>query len=555
MASLLGNLDEVYQLYNEVDHILGLVCMHWENRGGFLCRENRENPAAPQPRKTLSVLVGTQPGFSRGPDVRLPGGAETPPRPSSSFLPSRPRTEDTAFKEDGTARIPRRHRWQGVTTPASLDQNRQLDIEVEEFPVDDFLLIEAPLLSDMYAKQRGGQTLGPVDRSAALFPMVLALMKFRWLLRLHAAFMDLAGRRCSIEHLLLGMLTDTCGAHTYPHSPLQVYELIVQTLRSRLHLSWPAFIAYVNTFDPYSECAKASMSRQVSQMRREELGNSRRLAAKRSKSTFVMSSRRHAPWGSGEEPAREPTKHTVASQVQSVLTRATDDLFVAWLAQQDPSVVNAAAIFDELEYFGMMRPHVKPEVSGIRAWLKEKDMPCLAKEKVKVAQLHAHRLAITIEMPNQRWRWLRLKLDDVLDLARLIVTNPKTFGEGLRRRINWNLEGCAFPKAGETVDNHDPFSCYSVASAMDEDQIDLFLSQRADPQDCGRLMGQTLEIWRDGKPPMLFGREGRVAETTDKWLLDRPTKRFPPKSHATILEALRPTTSGSLSARNRPHWL
>merc|ERR1712228_1010013 len=60
-------------------------------------------------------------------------------------------------------------------------------------------------------------------------------------------------------------------------------------------------------------------------------------------------------------------------------------------------------------------------------------------------------------------------------------------------------------------------SCYSAASAMDEEQSGLLAKHSTHPRDCGRLSNQLLESLRDKSPPILTGRQAIYLAHTEKW--------------------------------------
>jgi hypothetical protein len=508
MASLLGNLDEVYQIYNEIDHIVSFAGMLWEQRSGCSNCLNRDPLLQP---RTISIIIGQETRIMHGPSEASiqEGGCIAPP------LERRPRTAYRAGRRSVGGNV------QEFKVPSSVPvagrpKSSQASFSAhqacyQEIPVPDFVLLESPFLAQLFAQSGGNPVLGPLNRNPHLFLQAVALMKLRWLLRLHLALVSLGGRRCSLEHLFAGMLSDTCRAHKYKHSPLQVVTLITETLHTRLRANWPVFLAYVGTFHPDLQLGGSQM----------DFGGE--------STTGVLPTgqtpRNYDISGSGLHQSSDGIGAGAPRSIAE-LSRILDDIWVSWLAQQPAELFPAAQVFQELDFYQMAPPDLEKNVDGIRDWmmLKDKSGP----RQIKRAQLHAHRLALFLELPESSWKALRISLDDILDMAQTIVGHPNTFSRFICKRVAFNLEGCGYFQKGHGA-SPDPddaadqtvLGTYSLAACVDHDQMGVFRSRNMHPRDAGTLTNAFLETNRDKGPPWLVGQEAIFPSHTDRWISSR----------------------------------
>lgn len=441
MATLLTNCTDIYQLYNEVDHIVQLVCSCWGDRsGGAGTRDPLSLP------KTIRVTVGLeqQQQILMGPP-RV-GGAATPP----GALSSDSRIGATTLRGSGRAIL--------NATSAGFKRKNRCGLE-EEFPVPDFLLMESPVLADMHWQNHGREELGPVKRAANLFPAVLVLLKLRWLVRLHCAMVSVAGKRCSLHRLLSGILLGTCSVSDHPPSPVQVYELFTETLKERLQQGWPLFLAFVATHEqgpPRCNDGGAALHAWL---------------------------RQH---GGTSNPG------SIAHLWQTI-----DDIFIAWLVQQDVNKVPAVHVMQELEFYKLVWPMVHTNLEGLHEWQLVKYVSGSQQQHFRLAQKQAHHLALNLELPALRDYW-DFSFDEMMEMARTVVAHPKTFNAGVRTRIAMVMG------VNPMLDNAN-----SLAADLDDEQFSLFQSHYSAPRDCGRIKPGILETLRDSHAPWLVGRESR----------------------------------------------
>jgi hypothetical protein len=197
------------------------------------------------------------------------------------------------------------------------------------------------------------------------------------------------------------------------------------------------------------------------------------------------------------------------------LSQLLDDIYIAWLAQQDPAEVPAELIFDEFAHFQIRPPVVRSRLDALRQWVAAQKAPSTQERFTRAAQRQAHHLALLLEMPSLRARWL-YSPEEMLELARHVVAHPRTFNKGVRRRVEATLEiGCkALNGLAEGVVGPPP----AVAQDLDEERVSEYLSFTADARDRGRIQPLALQRLRDAKEPWLTGREARFPETTNTWV-------------------------------------
>mmetsp|Transcript_41559 Transcript_41559/g.114461 ORF Transcript_41559/g.114461 Transcript_41559/m.114461 type:complete len:533 (-) Transcript_41559:70-1668(-) len=499
---------EVNHIYHEIEHIVLFAGHAWEQRSSATCPQLRDG--------FVSVKVGLTQFIMEGEEVRpLTGGSATPERSPSrqsvcAPLPAPYLRSATGFRWSGKERV--------GGLKSFTDQLR------EEFVLPDYVAMESPLLARKLAeRQELKATLEPIQRPAVLFNAVIALMKLRWLLRLHVALVELGGARCSLEPIIHGMLVDMCGAHRHPHSPLQVFELMTWTFRARFQHKWPVFLGFVASHDltPYMPC-KSPLGRAAGDSADGSLAGS--LLPRFRASTPSSWARRVSP------THRSPNVE---------LWRLVDEVFIAWLVQQDPRQFPAAKALEEFDFYEMERPRLKTCVRGLAEW-QNSALPKPLPSSESLAQQHAHRLASLLEVPGAMLT-SHDTLDDIVSLAGAVLGHPKTFPEVLRARVLWNLEGAGVEVVTEmaradcddkgiadslsvtpslfasTSSRGSPSvppifledvaarKCMSPSDALDHKQAESLILHNAYPRDCGRLPNAIVETLRDRRPPWLVG--------------------------------------------------
>jgi len=439
MAHLLHDCSEVYKVYSEVDHVAQLAVQGWDKRNGG--RSTRKPEMQPQ---EIRIRVGSDPMFK--PLLR-----EGPSRGSGAATPRSSGATSNSLEPPPSPRIIRSPVVRGVTQGMGVLRPSRGQPQEEEFVVPDFILLESSTLAELYWEGGGGQKeLGPIRRSAALFQVVLTFLKLRWLVRLHLAMVSFAGRRCSLLRMLQGCLADTCEVHTHPHPPAQLYELLMETLRTRLMQRWPLFLAYV-----------------------------------------AMDDSRMPPLSS--TPRRPNSRDARATAAE--LWQLVDDIFLAYLVQLDAAVMPASQVLQELAFYGLPLPSVPNSFDGLQDWHLVKDLPSCQSKHLRQAQREAHRFVALLESPVLRREW-QLDSDEIMELARTISTHPRTFNAGLRARLIWILKG-GTPHQGEPD--------YSAADEVDEDQYARFFTFSDGARDIGRVGPGKFAAWRSSKTPIFVG--------------------------------------------------
>lgn len=438
MAHLLHDCSEVYQVYSEVDHVAQLAVQGWDERNGGRSTRNPEM----QPQE-IRIRIGSDPASK--PLLR-----EGPSRKSGAATPRNSAANRNSLEPPPVPRTIRAPKVLGVTqgNMGVMRSSRGRPPE-EEFVVPDFILLESPTLADMHWEGGGQKELGPIRRSTELFQVVLTFLKLRWLVRLHLAMVSFAGRRCSLVRMLQGCLADTCQVHAHPHPPVQLYELLMETLKTRFMQRWPLFLAYV--------------------------------AMDESRLTSGSS-----PWQTNSRD-----KGGIAVELEQLV----DDIFLAYMVQLDAAVMPANQVLQELEFYGLPLPSVPNRFNGLQEWCLVKDMPSCQTKQLREAQSEAHRFVALLEAPILRRDW-QLGSDEILELAKTISTHPKTFNAGLSARLIWILKG-GTPHQGETD--------YSAADEVDEDQYTKFLTYTDSARDSGRVGPGKFAAWRRSKAPIFVG--------------------------------------------------
>lgn len=529
-------------MYAEIDHIIGFAGQFWAKRtGGVGTRDPLVQP------KNVCITVGLELPLVAGPQIN--GGSNTPPQSPQHSSRSGSRSAGRAnLSKRGSARLEelgaRRSR---LEDEGDLPSHRiykgpmvtNKGDPTEDFVVPDFLIAESPLLLDMHRAAHGGfedmrhaaghVQLGPLKRQSKLFEAVLALMKLRWLIRLHNALTSFGGMRCSLLRLLVGVLADTCGVHTYPHSPLQVFEAMHGTLRSRFVQSWPLLIAYISTHDPglfgsegRSESRlQSTLSRPHTSPSPTGFGSARLGSSGGFRQAWATgSSKSNMAAISEREHARE------ASEAAAFLWQVVDDIFIAWMVQEDPAKMPAEAVMQELDYFGITRPVVRTSLEGLRSWHVAKHATSRLHHQ-RAAQRQACHLALILELPNMRDDLSGI--EDLVDLAREVVSYPRTFNTGVRARVACVIQGGSKLLRYLEADH----------IKLDDDQMSQYLSHSADARDNGRIRPGVIEQLRDLGSPWLVGRVSRFNAAARAW----PDRAPKPDHVREALEKLqRPST-------------
>lgn len=473
MASLLVNIEKVHELYNEIDHIVSFASQGWTARNGAIgTRVKQVQPA------DVTIRVGVERQVFLGPERR--GGSATPPNSAQNSSRSLPPVQLSASLRAAGGPTA------GTARSIGSSRGHRAASDLEDYVVPDFVLTESPMLADMHRTTCGAQSLGPIRRNKDLFAAVVTLMKLRWLTRLHSALVILGGHRCSLQRLLLGLLSDTCCATDEPHGATTIFDALAETLRTRFQASWPIFLGFVATHD----CEPQGTPRGSPQSSR-----------------FPGSSAGVAVASDAGAGGTEGSGNGV------FLMQIIDDIFSAWLVQQDPQKLPAEQVMKELDHFQLERPVIRTGLDSLRSWQAALGQPATQQTYVKMAQRQAHQLALLVEMPSMRPRWQHSS-DELIEVARNIVAHPRTFCAGLRVRVAAALEGAASTSVFEAEQMPPP----AVSKDMDEEQMLLYLSYTSDPRDRGRIKPSVLDTLRDSRAPWLLGRESRYPQHTDAWL-------------------------------------
>jgi hypothetical protein len=365
--------------------------------------------------------------------------------------------------------------------------------------------MESPMLAEMFWSQGGGEEVGPVRRSAALFPAVLNLLKLRWMIRLDAAVRELCqegptAQTAGFHHLLENAADVIVGLEDNQHSPVQAYELVLEALKATLGgTHWPLFLAYVGTHD--RGISRTNVGGMPSQMS-------------------------HPSWA---------MSMSTMEHVSQACWKAVDDTFIAWLAQQDSQTLPAKDVMQEFQYYGVASPRVKLSFHGLMAWC---GAPFNTKHQfLREARLEVAHLAVLLETPSLRDSWQHSK-EDMLYMVKEVCNNPRTFSPRIRTRIVRSvLNG---PITGINV----------LSMELTEEQLKAVWSSTAGPSDAGLLDNGMLEALRDKRPPWLVGGsvvDSRYRKAPPRLVVnDIYTPRMPPpKSPATVRSLLGPSATTS----------
>jgi hypothetical protein len=272
--------------------------------------------------------------------------------------------------------------------------------------------------------------------------------------------------------MLKGLLVDTCGVHALAQSPHQIYEALIETMKVRLGQKWPLFVAYVATHDEGPPLGTA------------EEGSPPSHWLQHLKHGIIHTASANSVGESGVLlPARADLHE---------LWELLDDVFVAWLAQQNATMYPAAQTMDELRFFGLALPVVRTGMEGLRKWESariERDKPGF----LRAARRDAHHLVILLELPDLRKSW-ELDMEETLALARTVVAHPRTFNMSIRVRARFVLEGGTIT-TGKVE--------HALEWELDDEHFARFESFAATPRDAGRLGAFTLSACKEKSPPWL----------------------------------------------------
>jgi len=449
MASLPESPEEVYQLYNEIDHIVQFAAQSWDQRTGGA---GTRNPTI-QP-KNIHVLCGME-----RPLVCCPTGGGGGSSRATAIGGGGGRSAFTGRRGSG----------------------------IDEFIIPEYVIQESTVLHKLYMASHNRKSIGPIRRCSKLFSGVIALIKLRFLLRLHEALLSFAGHRCSLHRLLVGTLGNACAAHRIPHNTLQTFELLMETMHTRFQQAWPLLIAYIATFE-------------------------------------MPEHHRHSR-ASHNGTHNDSTGAPIASEQKGNNSQVVDDLFIAWLVQQDPVAVPTEAMMQELDFFNLARPVVRTSLEGLRAWQAAKNVHSTQHKNTRPAQREAHRIVLLLELPPDLHQQ-SVSLEELHDMAKDIVAHPKTFNSGIRARVTAAI-AATVPSPPIDFDSilsearREPTrrTVMRKSAAEVEDQLSIaegyfsrFRAHSADPRDCGRLPPCALEAMRDSSPPWLVGRTTRFQD-------------------------------------------
>lgn len=483
MSTLLGVCTDIRQVYHEVDHVMLLAAGHWHQRNGLHGTRHVE-----MQERLVKVKVGMEDPILPCPE--FPGSSGTPPgTPLRTAAGLTPRNKHKAGR--GIRLAP-------LSPPQSARKSNRRTLKddnshIEDFFIPDYVLAESQSLLQMYQAIPDCQEIGTIERSAKLFEVVVVLCKLRWLVRLHAALLTFAGPKCSLHRMLLGMLADVCNPDN-PHlsSPVQIFELVVQTLEHRFQESWPTFLRYISGIDSetYSKPA-GDGNRPISVP--QQFANETRMPCNRS-------------------DAAQRDRDSAASIWQTV-----DDIFIAWVVQADATQVAIEAVLQELDHFGIPRPTIRTQLDFLQKWFHavvEHPSTVMRKQSTLLAvQEQGHHLAAFLELPSVRARTQYAKAE-LISMSRAIVSHPLTFNVGVRKRLMSTLQGdCRWVG----------FERMSLKWEVDDESLSSLLAFTTNRADAGSINPKRVQKLKLSAP--------RAATAwADKREMLQPTWQQPPRS-------------------------
>jgi len=208
---------------------------------------------------------------------------------------------------------------------------------------------------------------------------------------------------------------------------------------------------------------------------------------------------------------------TDVTAVRSII----EELFFAWLVQQDISEMPAEALFREFDFYGIERPNVQCSFHQLREWYNTKGVPTSFTSVPRpAAQRQAQHLALIFELPEY-WPRGKVEYEEFLELASGIIAHPQTFNERVRSRLRTLLE------RGLSDEDLWNDGIQSLACDMGEAQVKLFLRASANPADAGRMSPLMVSTLRDRVSPWLVGNESRFSSPVPSLPEGRQTPRRP----------------------------
>mmetsp|Transcript_44454 Transcript_44454/g.81146 ORF Transcript_44454/g.81146 Transcript_44454/m.81146 type:complete len:507 (-) Transcript_44454:23-1543(-) len=462
----MGDIHHPTEIYEELDHIVRMAFHSWQLRAG---KRGSRDPVI-QPRNVV-VEVGLQYKLMEtgkpwtGDDLEDNGQIRS----------KKVRTHDEGF-----------HRaWV---------MEKIGDEKDHVCHVPDFVLTESHRLSQMYERAGAGMEirdaaenpevvrvvrLGPVCRQAVLFHAVMALMKLRYLVRIHYALISFAGPRCSLERWFRGILSDTCGTHDWPHDPLPHFDVFTESFREMFGDQWAFFLAYVSAWDAEEEGDELNMS------------------------IADLSSTGQAPWSprAADKLGESPRSARIAPATSvDTMNGLADDLFFAWLVLQDANKYPMEPLMAELDFFEIRRPRLRTALGNLQNWCQARPQTKFRYEKKAVVE--AAHLSLLLDFPSIRAQWVRTE-EEMLEMAGAVVAHPKTFNIGVRRRIVAVLDVRAISSL-----------CPRVARGLGAEglaaRLELYKSYLAHPRDGGHLPSAS------SGHPWLVGKKA-VYRDTSRW--------------------------------------
>lgn len=434
MASLLGQIEEAYEIYHEIDHIVELTAQIWTHRASEPSSRERHLRSSRAFEDNYAPVEGFGPiGTYAGVHVSY-----------SQIVPEVVRVT-VGLVNDGL----------GVNTPM-------------EFSVPLYILHQSSFFEEHLKADKGHPQIGTIDRPSSLFPLVIVLLKIRWVLKLHTTLAGCDVRRVSLRRFLMGLLavaTDAKASKTVERT----LDLLMDKMRTKIGTYWPKFVEWVGLHDsaPDSEHLQRS--------------------------------------GLIGSPSALPCSN-------AFLWQLGDDIFVAHLAQQDLAVAPAEAVMQEFDFYGITRPLVSLDLKGLLSWVSA--APASRFRFQKAAQRQAHHLCLALELSDDV-TMQELTDEEISEAVNHIVGYPKTFNSGLQHRFR-----SVFPqRVGHMVEN----------GQLEKSTMDNFFAFGAHSRDVGRLQNRHIETMRDKGMPWLWGnQEVKFRKAADVWPKPLPKEsKFP----------------------------
>lgn len=407
--------------------------------------------------------------------------------------------------------IPSQRKMSSARTPPPSGDGRRVPTEPAlgeaVFSVPDYALVESPTLLELHRaaastpctdRRQHTRELVVLRRHVQPFAAVIALLKLRWLARLHRAVASSSAGQCSLVRYLKGALSDSCAVHEFPHSALPHFDNITETLSQRLDEAWPLFVAYVAA---HADGPAEPQGRALLTPRGNLQADSRAPSKYSSTST--------SPRNDFSEDSQLRTPRAILSSLGSEMTsceQVVDDLWVAWVAQQPAADFPMDIVMEELDQFQMRRPTLRLSLDALRCWAAAR--PSTRYRYLRAAQVEAHHLAVILDMPSV-WPEASHEREELLEMAATVVAHRASFGAALRARV----------AAGLDDDSHVSESAAPVASlarVLGEASMNHFQKCLSDSHDAGSLRPDRLERLRDSGRHWLVGGTARFADSA-RW--------------------------------------